>query len=137
MITINFQLQSQRRHITRLVNQLNVDYSTLKEEIKQIAKELPISGEEFSFLEEFELLIVGVSGYAKQIESSGSVKQTDKAIAQLQQFQIFTNPTITAIYPDQADQYPKILAYLEQLNYLRLLAIEYFQMQMIEQPLSA
>jgi hypothetical protein len=137
MITINFQLQSQRRYITQLVNQLKVDYSTLKEELKQIAREVPTSDEEFSFLEEFELLIVDISGYAKQIESSGHVKQTDRAISQLQQLQVFTNPIITAIYPNHADQYPKILAYLQQLNYLRLLAIEYLQIQMIDQPLSA
>jgi exonuclease VII large subunit len=137
MITIDFQLQSQRRYITQLVNQLKSDYATLKEEMKQIAKDLPTSDEEFTFLEEFELLIVGISGYARQIESSGDVKQIEKAIAQLQRLQIFTNPIITAIYPNHSDQYPKILAYLQQLNYLRLLAIEYLQVQTTEQPLSA
>jgi hypothetical protein len=134
--SIDFQF-NQRKHMTQLVNQLQADYSNLKGEMKQIAKDLPASNEEFSFLEEFELLIIGISGYARQIESSGNVKHLENAIAQLQQFQVFTNPGITAIYPTCADQYPKVLAYLQQLNYLRLLAIEYLQIQMIDQPLSA
>jgi hypothetical protein len=105
--------------------------------MKQVAEQYPGSDDEFAFLEEFELLIVNICGYAKQIQVTGSVKQFDSVIAHLQQLQAFTNLTMSQFYAEARWKYPKVQIYLQMLDYLRLLMLEYLQMQKTMQPIPA
>lgn len=133
----HLKVQVQRDYTMQLLNQLTAEYPTLKAEMKQISGQYPGTDDEFAFLEEFELLIVSISGYAKQIQATGSVRQFDAAIAHLQQLQVFANSTIAQFYREASGQYPKVQSYLQLLDYLRLLTLEYLQMQQTMQPISA
>ncbi|MGA7934527.1 MAG: hypothetical protein WCA35_13345 [Kovacikia sp.] len=131
------QLKGQREYIIQLLQQLTAEYRMLESEMKQIAKQYPGSDEKFAFLEEFELLIVSISGYAKQIQAIGSVKHIDSAIAHLHQLQVFANGTIAQFYAEARWHYPKMQSYLQMLDYLRLLMLEYLQIQRTMQLISA
>jgi soluble cytochrome b562 len=137
MAQVQDKLKAQREYTIRLLNQLTVEYQTLKLEIKQISGQYPGSDEEYGFWEEFELLIVSICGYAKQVQETGNVKHLDSAIAHLQQLQVFANSTISQFYAGTKGQYPKVQTYLQMLDYLRLLTLEYLQMQQTIQPISA
>jgi hypothetical protein len=137
MAQVQDHLKVQRDYTIQLLNQLTAEYPTLKAEMKQISGQYPGVDDEFAFLEEFELLIVSISGYAKQIQATGSVRQFDAAIAHLQQLQVFANSTIAQFYRGASGQYPKVQSYLQLLDYLRLLTLEYLQMQQTMRPISA
>jgi len=137
MAQVQDHLKVQRDYTIQLLNQLTAEYPTLKAEMKQISGQYPGVDDEFAFLEEFELLIVSISGYAKQIQATGSVRQFDAAIAHLQQLQVFANSTIAQFYREASGQYPKVQSYLQLLDYLRLLTLEYLQMQQTMRPISA
>jgi len=129
-------LTIQKESIIQLLNQLTTEYPTLKVDLKKIAEQDPGMDDQFSFLEEFELLIVNICGYAKQVQASASVKQVDSAIAHLQQLQVFANTTIAEFYLTARGKYPQVQNYLQLLDYLRLLTLEYLQMQQTMQPIS-
>jgi len=136
MVQNQVGLEVQREHITQLFQQLTAEYSTLKSEIQQINEQYPGSDDEFSFSEDLELLIVDVSGYANQIRATGDVAQLDSAVSHLHQVQIFANGEIARFYEEAKQQYPKVQAYLQRLDYLRLLMAEYLQMQHTTQPIA-
>jgi hypothetical protein len=74
-----------------------------------------------------EILTVSISGYATQIQATGKVKNTEKAIGDLRQFNVFENPVIGQFYQQADNGYPKLQAYIQLLDYLRLLSLEYLQ----------
>lgn len=131
------KLKGQRDYIIQLLQQLTAEYQTLNSEMKQIADQYPGLDNEFAFLEEFELLIVSIFGYAKQIQATGSIRQVELVIAHLHQLQVFTNGAIVQFYMEARWHYPKVQAYLQLLDYLRLLMLEYLQIQQMMQPISA
>ncbi|MFB8791329.1 MAG: hypothetical protein U7123_21470 [Potamolinea sp.] len=53
-----------RNYINHLLKQLNVDYQNTKQERKEITSLSPASEEEFTLLEEIELLTSDIRGYA-------------------------------------------------------------------------
>jgi len=135
MVQASDKLEVQREYTIQLLDQLTSEYLVLKSEMKQLSGQYPGSDDEFTFLEEFELLIVSICGYAKQIQATGSVKHLDSAIAHLQHLQVFANPTIAQFSSETSGRYPKVQTYLQMLDYLRLLTLEYLQMQHM-QPVS-
>jgi hypothetical protein len=74
-----------------------------------------------------EILTVSISGYATQIQATGKVKNTEKAIGDLRQFNVFENSVVKQFYQQAGNDYPKLQAYIQLLDYLRLLALEYLQ----------
>jgi hypothetical protein len=129
-------LEAQREHITKLFQQLTAEYPTLKSEIKQINGLYPGSDDEFSFLEDLELLVVDISGYANQIKATGDVSKSDIAVSHLHQMQVFADGEIARFCEEAEQQYPAVNAYLQRLDYLRLLIAEYLQMQRTIQPVA-
>lgn len=130
-------LRHQRQYIAQLLDRLTDDYLALKPEIEKIAAQYPGSEDEFAFVEEFELLITSICGYAKQIQATGAVKQFDAAVAHLHALQVFAGDAMAQFYAEARLQYPKLHAYLQSLDYLRLIVLEYLQMQQTMQPISA
>ena len=127
MIHAQDRLKTQGEYANHLLAQVTADYTTLRPELKQIAVQYPGSDDEFSFLEEFELWIVSICGYAQQIQTTGSVKRLDTAIAHLQKLQLSANPILARFYAEGRSNYPKVQAYLQCLDYLRLLTLEHLQ----------
>ncbi|EKV00536.1 hypothetical protein Lepto7375DRAFT_2656 [Leptolyngbya sp. PCC 7375] len=131
------RLNTYRDYTVQLLTQLSETYPTLKPEMTQISEQYPGTDDDFSFLEELELWLVNICGYAEQVQQTGQVKQFDSAITHLQQLQIFANPMFVRFYGEAKHTYPKLQNYLQTLDYLRLLTLEYLQMQQQLQLVSA
>lgn len=56
----------------------------------------------------------------------------EEAIAHIQTLQVFAIPAISHFYRTEGDRYPKIKSYLQLLDYLRLLILEYLLAQKAE-----
>ncbi|MEG5038273.1 MULTISPECIES: hypothetical protein [unclassified Microcoleus] len=114
--------------IVQLLAQLTVDYQNTKSERKEISQRYLGSEEDFSFLEELELVTVSIRGYASQIEERAEVENRDRAIAELHQLRVFDRSAIAQFYDETRSGYLQMRAYIRMLDYLRLLVLEYLQM---------
>jgi hypothetical protein len=128
MVQVQDKLTVQRSQVTQLLNQLTVDYQNTKSERKQIAEYYPGSDQAFSLLEELELLTVDICGYAAHVQTARP-QDWQQTIAQLQTLRVFDRPVIAQFYAENSSHYPQIQAYIRTLDYLRLLVLEYGQMQ--------
>ncbi len=124
--TLNTQNPDITRHyISHLLQQLTEDYKNTKEERKKLASLSPASREEFTVLEEIELLTADIRGYASQIQVRGKIEKEQQAIERLQTMQVLDVPTIAKFYFVTDGDYKQIKAYIRMLDYLRLLILEY------------
>jgi hypothetical protein len=119
-----------RNYISHLLKELTVNYQNSKRERKEIASLPPNSDEEFTVLEEIELLTVDIRGYASQIQARGWIENEPEAIERLQGMRVFNVPAIARIYFPVDGDYSQIKAYIRMLDYLRLLTLEYLQMRL-------
>ncbi len=60
-----------RNYIIHILEKLTLDYQNTKGERKGIASLFPTDDDEFTLLEEIELLTVDIRGYASQIQARG------------------------------------------------------------------
>ncbi len=116
-----------RNYITHLLQQLTEDYKNTKEERKKLASLSPASNEEFTVLEEIELLTVDIRGYGSQIQARGRIENEQQAIERLQTMYVFDVPAIAQFYFLTNGDYGQIKAYIRMLDYLRLLILEYLR----------
>ncbi|MBH8560997.1 hypothetical protein I8748_02185 [Nostoc sp. CENA67] len=124
----------ERNYIIQLLEQLTQDYCNTKQERKEIASLYSTSEEEFTLLEEIELLTVNIRGYASQIQTRGWIENQQQAIEKLQNMRFFDIPAIAQFYFASHQAYRQIKVYLQMLDYLRLLMIEYLQLNQNSQP---
>jgi len=133
---VQAQNKLEKKYIDRLLEQLTITYQNGSQERKAIAGQYPGSEEEFALIEEVELLTCSIRGYANQIQLSGGVKDCQKAIQELQQLSVFNVPIIAQFYIEQCSLYTQTIMYIQLLDYLRLLVLEYLQTQESVQPIS-
>lgn len=114
-----------KSYIALLLEQLTIDYINTKEERKKIASLTFTFDEEFTVLEEIELLTVDIRGYASQIQVTGSVENRQQAIERLQSMRVTDIPVIAQFYLEANDDYQQIKAYIRLLDYMRSLILEY------------
>lgn len=119
--------ETTKNHIDKLLEELTLVYQKSKEERQEIVNHFPPDDEEFSLLEELELLTVSIRGYAFQIQARGRVENGMKAIEQLQEMRIFRIPAIAQFYFGSHGKYEQMKGYIRMLDYLRLLMLEYLQ----------
>ena len=117
--------EATRNYITHLLEQLTVDYKNTKGERKEIASLPPASDEDFTILEESELLTTEIRGYASQIQAQGWIENEREAIERLQTMRVFDVPAIAQFYFATDKDYLHMKAYIRMLDYLRLLILEY------------
>lgn len=118
-----------KNSIIQLLEQLTIEYLNSNLDRKKIAVNFISSEEEFSLLEEIELLSTDIRGYANQIKVRGYVDNREKAIKQLQKMRIFDIQNISQFYFDNQINFPILKSYLRMLDYLRLLILEYLSLQ--------
>ncbi len=118
-----------KKKIIQLLEQVTIDYQNSVEEIKKIAVDFIPSQDEFSSLEEIELLTTDIRGYASQIKTRGYINNPSIVIAKLQKMRIFDITQISRFYFDNQINLPVFKAYLRMLDYLRLLILEYLALQ--------
>lgn len=129
MAQVQNKLAIQQDIIVQLLAQLTVDYQNTKSERKEIAQSYLGSEEEFSFLEELELVTVSIRGYASQILASPGIEHREEAIANLNQLRVFDRSAIAQFYDEMRSGYLQVRSYIRMLDYLRLLVLEYLQME--------
>ena len=127
MVQIQDKLVTRQTHLRNVLHQLTVEYQTAKSERMALVKVYPGTDENFSLIEELELLTIDICGYAHQVKDSGTVKDIDLGIVQLHELNILGNISIVQFYGDTPTEYPKIQAYIRLLDYLRLLTLEHLQ----------
>jgi hypothetical protein len=123
------KLSVQKDYIIQLFDQLTADYQKTREERQEISNSTSNLAEEILPLEELEWLTVNIRGYASQIKATGQVENGQQAIAQLQRLTLTGYPDVAQLYEQARSQYPQIHLYIRLLDYLRLLTLEYLQMQ--------
>ncbi|MGK7876722.1 MAG: hypothetical protein AB4426_26545 [Xenococcaceae cyanobacterium] len=116
------------KYIIHLLDLLNTQYQTAKEDRKLITANFPSSEEEFTILEEIELLTVDIRGYGSQIKARGWIENEQKAIERLQAMRVFAVPAINKFYFETDGKYWQMKAYIRMLDYLRLLILEYLRL---------
>lgn len=109
-------------HLHRLIKQINLAYQAMRDERRQLAQWE--SDREFSVLGEIELLTSHLQGHAGQV-LTGQCEKPDNVLAALQKTMPFEIAPIFDWYLTNGEQYPQICDYLETLDYLRLLLVEY------------
>lgn len=133
--TLNTQNpEIKRNYISQVLEQLTLDYKNTKQERKEIAALYPAEEEDFSVLEEIELLSVDIRGYACQIQVRGWIENEQQAIERLQSLRVFDVAVIAEFYLTSNREYGQTKAYIRMLDYLRLLIIEYLQISQSPQP---
>ena len=121
------QQQVIKRNISQLLSQLTNTYQNTRSQRKEIVTQFPPENEEFSLLEEIELLTVNLRGYASQIAVTSQVINKDEVISQLQAMRVFSVSPIGNFYFSNNGKYQQIKNYIRMLDYLRLLLLEYLQ----------
>lgn len=118
-----------RENIIQLLVQLTNAYQNIRNERQEINIQFPPDDEEFSLLEELELLTVNLRGYASQLQSTDQIVNKAQVIDQLQAMRVFNVPQIARFYFGSNSKYEQMKSYVRMLDYLRLLLLEYLQFQ--------
>lgn len=118
-----------KNQIIKLLEQLIIDEQNCIEEKKRIAIDFPTSEEDFTILEEIELLTTYIRGYASQIKAQGYINKKAKTVKNLQKIRVFNIPKISKFYFNNQLNFPLVKNYLQMLDYLRLLILEYLAIE--------
>ncbi len=122
-----------KRCISDLFAQMTTDYQQTRAERKEVTAAFPPSDEAFSAIEELELLTSDLRGYASQLQVRDWIENPAAAIDRLQTMRIFSIPSIAHFYFEHSRDYPKLKEYVRQLDYIRLLLLEYLQSDLTTQ----
>jgi hypothetical protein len=128
-ITLN-PLEQSTKKIVELLTQLTQDYqSILQQDKSSLLENFPLSDHEFSILEEIDLLTTELRGYASQINVNQQIKNPDQTFIKLRNLRILANPSLAELYFIKNEQFPLIHQYLQKLDYLKLLIIDWLMLQ--------
>ncbi|MEQ8974222.1 MAG: hypothetical protein RIE73_27975 [Coleofasciculus sp. C1-SOL-03] len=119
--------EATKTHIVHLLDEIKLADQNTQRERKEIVANFRPSNEEFSLLEEVELLTVTLRGYANQIQAQGGILNETNAIDQLREMRFFRIPVIVQFYFGSNGKYEQMKGYIRRLDYLRLLMLEYLQ----------
>jgi len=118
-------VRTAQSYIEQILNQLLIDYQNTQLEREQIA--IWEENQEFSILGIIEILTDDIRGYAFQVITNNYSAKTQDILKELIKLKIFEITELTQWYFSSKFDYPQIKHYLETLNYLRLLIIEYLR----------
>jgi hypothetical protein len=111
-------------HIYLLSEQLNTLYQNMSKERKAIA--LWEEDQDFSILGILELFSAEIQGYAEQVKLDQFAESLPPKINHLRQLNTFSVDYFTKWYFENWQTYPRTKQYVEQLDHLRLVILEYF-----------
>ncbi|BAY60832.1 hypothetical protein NIES22_08920 [Calothrix brevissima NIES-22] len=115
--------QMAKQYITNVLQQLLIDYKNTRDERRQIA--IWEESQDFSILGEIEIFATDIEGYASQVIANDDLEQYQEMMQKLTKMHIFDIAYFADWYFAEESQFPQIKLYIEKLNYLRLLVIEY------------
>ncbi|NET55776.1 MAG: hypothetical protein F6K47_06300 [Symploca sp. SIO2E6] len=114
-----------KTYIEQVLNQLLLDYQNTQLEREKIA--LWEANQGFSILGIIEFLTDELRGYAFQVITNNWTVKANNIIEELERLKILEIPEIEDWYFTSELDYPQMKHYIETLNYLRLLIIEYLR----------
>ena len=114
-----------KAYIEQILNQLLIDYQNCRQERTRMAKWE--ESQEFSILGIIEMLTDDIRGYAFQVITNNFSAKAQDLLNELNKLKIFEIPKLTEWYFSSEFDYPQMKRYVETLNYLRLLIIEYIR----------
>jgi hypothetical protein len=112
-------------HIQLLTDQLDELYQFMREERLAIAQWE--EDQEFSILGVLELFSGDIQGYAQQVLAETKNSNWQSPETHLRKLNVFSIDYFSAWYFNHWTQYPHVKQYVEQLDHLRLLLIEYME----------
>ena len=83
----------------------------------------------FFILEEIDLLTTDLRGYASQISINQQIQNPDQALTTLRSMRLLENPSLAELYFTKNKQFPLFYQYLQKLDYLKLLLIDWLILQ--------
>ncbi len=111
-------------YIIRVLNQLLIDYKNTREERRKLMQWE--ESKDFSILGEIEIFTIDIRGYTSQLTANNFLENPQEVMEKLKQIQIFNiSYFFLEWYFSSENEYPQLKNYIEKLNYLRLLIIEY------------
>jgi hypothetical protein len=120
--TLNTKLT--KNYLVNLLNELSTIYKNTQEERKKLAQWE--EDQEFTILGVMELLTTEIRGYSFQIiDNKLSLTDEKNMVQHLQELNLFNIPYVNQWYFADDFNYPQLKNYLEKLNYVRLLILEY------------
>ena len=117
-----------KTNIVDLLDELTIAYQNTKIERGKVILQYKIPPEQFSILEEIELITVDLRGYASQIKATGYIRNKSEAVEKLQTMRILNVPSIAEFYFDTGQNHEQMKEYIRMLDYLRLLLLEYLHL---------
>jgi hypothetical protein len=118
--------QTAKSYIAQVLQQLLRDYKNTREERRQIA--IWEESQDFSILGEIEIFATDIEGYASQVIANDELEKYQDIIKKLTKLNIFDIAYFADWYFSEENQFPQVKLYIEKLNYLRLLIIEYINL---------
>lgn len=118
--------QTAKNNIAKVLKHLLNDYKKTREERRQIS--LWEESKDFSILGEIEIFTTDIEGYASQLIAHDDLENYQDIINKLTTINIFEISYFADWYFSEESQFPLIKLYIEKLNYLRLLIIEYISL---------
>ena len=117
--------ENQKQYIASLLTQLTNEYQNTKPERQALTLSDSQEEDQFTLNEEIELLTSDIRGFACKIQTQG-LTDTDYSLnAHLLNKGVFDIPAIARFYHEVGAEYPHLKGYLQKLDYLRLLVLEY------------
>lgn len=121
-----------KEYINKVLNQLLIDYKNTREERRKLLNWE--ESKDFSILGEIEIFTDSIRGYASQLTTDSTIENPQESIEKLKQIQIFNISEFVKWYFTYDTEYPQLKNYIEKLNYLRLLIIEYITQYQLVMP---
>jgi hypothetical protein len=110
-------------HMRLLSTQLDRLYRDMKSERRAIGQWE--ENQSVSILGVLELFSDDIQGYVEQIDSLHSTSSQETALSHLHKLNVFDLDYFTTWYFANLDAYPQVKQYIDQLDHLRLLLVEY------------
>ncbi len=118
-------LEQTTRKVISLLDQLTNDYHQIQQsEAQSLIEAFPLNEQEFSIIEEIDLITTDLRGYASQIKVTNQIQNPDQALKYLRQTLILSDPWIADLYFSQREKFPLTHQYLQKLDYLKFLLID-------------
>ena len=115
----------ERKRIMQLAEQVSRQYQEMADERGEIHEWEWENDFDFTILGLIELYSSYVGGYASQIARRGTVRNPTEAIQYLQEKRFFDESYLVNWYFAPDNPYFKVKEYIEDVDYLRLLVIQY------------
>ena len=122
------ECSAERKRITKLADRLISQYQEMKDERAQIHEWEWENDFDFTILGLMDLYSSYVGGYASQIATRDMIQKPIEALNLLQEKRFFDQPYFVDWYFAPDNHYVKVQEYVEDVEYLRLLIIQYIKL---------